>query len=86
MAMSAVNDLPQRARWLSASARIAVGRTGNAMASILLEHYRDTLNRIHQDGYMNYAVKQFRPYLYAAVSQFAPRQKSLTERILSRRK
>ena len=86
MAMAAIVDLPQKARWLSASARVAVERTGSVMAGVLLDHYQTTLKQIHETGYVKYAVVQFRPYLFAAVSQFAPRRRSLTERILSNRK
>jgi hypothetical protein len=82
MAMAAIADLPQKARWLSASARLAVGKTGSVMAGILLDHYRTTLKQIHETGYVAYAIRQFRPYLYAAVSQFSPQRRSLTERLL----
>ncbi|PYS04146.1 MAG: hypothetical protein DMG12_10720 [Acidobacteria bacterium] len=85
MAMSAIADLPQRTRWLSASVRLAVNKTGSVMAGILLVHYRTTLKQIHESGYYRYAVHQFRPYLYAAASQFSPRRRSLTERLLLKR-
>lgn len=85
MAMSAIADLPQKARWLSASARLAAGKTGSVVAHILLDHYRTTLNQIHDTGYVRYTVRQFRPYLYAAVSQFSPRRLSFTERFLARK-
>lgn len=81
MAMSAIADLPQKTRWLSASARLAVSKTGSVMAGVLLDHYRMTLTQIHETGYVRYAVRQFRPYLYAAVSQFSPRRRTLTERL-----
>jgi hypothetical protein len=81
LAMSAMADLPQKARWISATSRLAVGKTGSVMADILLDHYTMTLKQIHQAGYVDYAVRQFRPYLYAAVSQFSPGRRSLTERI-----
>jgi hypothetical protein len=84
MAMSAVNDLPQKARWLSASTRLAVGKTGSVVASALLDHYRVTLGQIRERGYIRYAVQQYRPYLYGAISQFSPKRPSLTERILKR--
>jgi hypothetical protein len=84
MAMSAIADLPHKARWISASARNAVGKTSSVVAGVLLDHYRTTLTQIQKDGYVPYAVRQFRPYLYAAVSQFSPRRSSLTERLLNR--
>jgi len=85
MAMSAIADVPQKARWFAASARLAARKTGVAVAGILLEDYRATLNKIRKTGYVRYAVRQFRPYLFAAVSQFSPRRRSLTEKLLARR-
>jgi hypothetical protein len=84
MAMSAMTDLPQTARWLSASTRLAAGKTGSIVAGVLIDHYRTTLEQIREVGYARYAVRQFRPYLYAAVSQFSPRRGSLTERLLAK--
>jgi hypothetical protein len=84
MAMSAVTHVPQKARWLSASAQLAARKTGVAVGGLLLEDYRATLNQIRKTGYVRYAVRQFRPYLSAAVSQFSPRRKSLTEKLLAR--
>lgn len=84
MAIAAIADLPRKARWLSASARLAVGKTGSLMSNALLEHYRTTLLQIRQDGYFPYAARQFRPYLYAAASQFSPQHSSLTERLVQR--
>ena len=82
MAMSAVASLPQRTRWLSTSARLAMNKTGSVVAGVLLDHYRTTLRQIHEIGYLRYWIRQFRPYLYAAVSHFSPRRRSLTERLL----
>lgn len=86
MAMAAMADLPRGARWLSASTRLAVGRTGSIAAGVLLDHYRTTLQQIREVGYVRYAVRQFRPYLFAAVSQFSPKRRTLTERIIGGRK
>jgi hypothetical protein len=85
MAMSAVANLPQKARWLSVSARLAARKAGASVAAVLLEDYRTTLKSIRETGYVRYAARQFRPYLLAAVSQFSPRRRSLTEKILTRR-
>ena len=82
MAMSAIADIPQKTRWLSASARHAAGRTGSVVAGALLDHYSTTLTEIRKTGYVPFAIRQFRPYLYAAASQFSPRRRTLTERIL----
>ena len=86
MAMSAIAEIPQKARWLSASTRLAVGKTGSIVAGVLLDHYRTTLGQIRETGYVRYAVRQFRPYLYGAIVQFSPRQRTLTERLLNRKK
>jgi hypothetical protein len=83
MALSAMKSVPEKARWLSASARSAARKTGNAVAAILLEDYRTSLKQIRETGYARYAFQQSRPYLSAAVSQFSRRHKSLTERLIS---
>jgi hypothetical protein len=85
MAMSAIANVPQKARWLTASARAAARKTGATVAAVLLQDYRTTLKRIRETGYVRYAARQFRPYLFAAFSQFSPRQASLTEKLLTRR-
>lgn len=84
MAISAMKSVPEKARWLSASARSAARKTGTAVAAILLEDYRTSLQQIRETGYIRYAVKQFRPYLSAAVSQFSPGRQSLTERLIAK--
>jgi hypothetical protein len=85
MALSAVASLPRNARWLSASTKLAVDKTGSLVSGMLLEHYKTTLKQIHDAGYIQYAVRQYRPYLYAALSQFSPEHRSLTERLLGKR-
>ena len=86
MALSAITAIPEKTRWLSASARLAVGKTGSVIAGVLLDHYQKTLGEIRQTGYMRYAVRQFRPYLYGAASQFSPKRSTLTERLFEKRK
>jgi hypothetical protein len=83
MALSAMKSVPEKTRWLSASARSAARKTGTAVAAILLEDYRTSLKQIRKTGYIRYAVGQFRPYLAAAVSQFSPGRESLTERLIT---
>src|SRR5215831_20471018 len=85
MALSAIAAIPRKARWLSVSARLAVGKTGSVVAGVLLDHYRSTLDHIRETGYVRYVVRHFRPYLYSAVSQFSPRRQTLTERLLGRK-
>jgi hypothetical protein len=82
MAVSAVRALPDRVRWLSASARVGAARTGQLVAAALLDHYRETLSEIQQVGYLTYAGRQFRPYVRAAANQFSPARRTLTQRLL----
>ena len=86
MALSAITAIPEKTRWLSASTRLAVGKTGSIMSGVLLDHYQQTLGEIRKVGYMRYAVRQFRPYLYGAASQFSPQRRTLTERLLRKNK
>jgi hypothetical protein len=82
MALAAVSRIPENMLWLSRCARGAARRTGQMLAEGLLEHYRTTLAEIRGAGYAAYWVREFRPYLKAAVLQFSPGRVSLTERIL----
>ena len=84
MAIDAVRALPEGVRWLSASARVGVTRTGQVFASALLEHYKVTLNDIQRVGYWTYAAGQLRPYVHAAARQFSPQHRTLTERLLDK--
>jgi hypothetical protein len=84
MAVSAARALPDGVRWLSASARVGGMRTGQIFAAALLDHYRQTLSEIQQVGYLAYAGRQCRPYVLAAVDQFSPKRRTLTQRLLER--
>ncbi len=84
MAMSAVRGLPEGARWLSASAKVGATKTGQIVAAGLLDHYRDTLAEIREVGYGTFAKRQLAPYVRAAASQFSPRRRTLTDRLLAR--
>ena len=84
VAVSAIRAVPDRVRWLSASARVGAVRTGQVLGSALLEHYRQTLTEIQQVGYTEYATRQFRPYLKAAAEQFSPAEPTLTERFMDK--
>jgi hypothetical protein len=86
MAVSAVRGLPEGARWLSASVRVGAARTGQVVATALLDHYRSTLVEIRDVGYGAFAKRQLGPYVRAAVAQFSPERRTLTERILDRGK
>ena len=84
MAVSAVRALPGGLRWLSSSARVGATRTGQIFGSALLDHYRQTLGEMRQVGYLAYAGRQFRPYVRAAVGQFSPGRRTLTERLFEK--
>jgi hypothetical protein len=84
MAVSAARALPGGVRWLSASARVGATRTGHVLAAALLDHYTQTLSEIQQVGYLNYAGRQFRPYVRAAVHQFSPKRRTLTQKLFEK--
>ncbi len=84
MAVSAARALPGGVRWLSASARAGAARTGQVFAAALLDHYAQTLNEIRKVGYLTYAGRQFRPYVRAAVDQFSPKRRTLTQHLLDK--
>jgi len=84
MAMSAMEKVPDRLRWLSRSAPLAARRTGEVFAGPLLDHYSQTLSEIQKVGFLAYWRTQFRPYLRAAAAQFSREHASLTERFLER--
>jgi len=86
MAVSAVAHLPENVLWLSRAARSAARRTGRVLGEVILDHYSQTLTEMAETGYFEYWRKEFRPYLRAAASQFAPAHTSLTERFLRRRR
>jgi hypothetical protein len=84
MAVSAARSLPEGVRWLSASARVGATRTGQIVAGAMLDHYRQTLSEIQEVGYLAYAGRQLRPYLRAAVGQFSPQRRTLTQHLLEK--
>ncbi len=84
IAVSAVRAIPGGVRWLSSSARVGAARTGQIFGSAVLDHYKQTLGEIRELGYFAYADRQFRPYVRAAVGQFSPTQRTLTERLFEK--
>lgn len=84
MALSAIRALPQQARWLASSAGVGALRTGQVLAGSVLDHYRETLQTLHREGFLNYAARELRPYVRAAAQQFSPRHRTLTQRLLHR--
>lgn len=84
MAVSAARALPDGLRWLSASARAGATRTGQILAAALLDHYRHTLSDLQEVGYLAYVNRQVRPYVRAAVDQFSPKRRTVTERLIEK--
>ena len=84
MALSAVSRVPENLLWLSRCAKGAARRTGQFFAGVLLDHYSATMLEIRSTGFMAYWIREFRPYLKAAASQFSPRRVTSTERMLGR--
>jgi hypothetical protein len=84
LALAAVRGLPDGVRWLSASAMAGAARTGQVMASSLLDYYKRTLDDVQREGYRAYTARQLRPYVRAAASQFSPARRTLTQRLLDR--
>jgi len=84
MAVSAARTIPQGVRWLSASAQTGAMRTGELVVSALMDHYRETLAEIRETGYAAYLQRQLGPYVRAAIGQFAPERRTLTDRLLER--
>lgn len=84
LAIAAVRGLPGSVRWLSSSARVGATRTGQVLAGVLLQHYEQTLREIRSTGYIAYAAAHLRSYIHAAVRQFSPEHRTLTERLLDK--
>jgi hypothetical protein len=84
MAVSAVRALPEKARWLTASAFVGASHTGKLFSTAILEHYTQTLNELREVGYVAYAKRQLSPYLRACVDLFSPGRRTLTHRVLDR--
>jgi hypothetical protein len=84
LALSAVRVLPDKARWLSASARAGARRTGKVFSAAILDHYTQTLNEMRAVGYVGYAKRQLSPYVRACVDQFSPQTRTLTQRLLEK--
>lgn len=64
--------------------RAGVVRTGEMVGVALLDHYSRTLADMRQTGYATFAARQFRPYVRAAIDQFSPKRRTLTERLLEK--
>jgi hypothetical protein len=86
MAIAAVRGLPNKAAWLSASTRVGASRAGKLLAADILDDYSRTLNELREVGYLAYTKRQLSPYLRACVDQFSQRRRTLTQRLLERKR
>ena len=85
LAVAAIGELPRRARLLSRSATLAARKSGGRMSEALLEHYRTTLAKIRETGFLAYGVRQLSPYVSAALKGFSPQLSTHTERFVRKR-
>ena len=86
IALSALRQLPEDSRWLSAAVRVGSRRAGEVVARGFLDHYRTTLAEIREIGFAHYWLRELRPYLSGAARQFLPERLSSTERFLKKRR
>jgi hypothetical protein len=84
LALTAAGKIPETVRWWSTSAKVAASRTGQILGASLLDYYRETLDDIRKIGFAAYASRQLKPYLRAAVGQFSPERRTITQRIIDR--
>jgi hypothetical protein len=84
LAISAVSELPERARVLSKSAAVALRRSGAVVSDALLVHYRDSLEQIRSVGFLSYGARQLAPYARAAVAAFHPARETLTGKFMGK--
>jgi hypothetical protein len=64
--------------------RAGVVRSGEMVGVAMLDHYSRMLAEMRQAGYATFAARQFRPYVCAAVDQFSPKRRTLTERVIDK--
>jgi hypothetical protein len=64
--------------------RVSAVRTGQFFTSALLDHYRQTLSELREVGYWTYASRQLKPYVHAAIDQFSPKRRTMTERVVDK--
>ena len=84
LALAAVRTLPDKMKWFSEAAVAGATRTGQMVSTMLLDHYRETLGEMRRVGYLQFGRTQLGPYYRAAVGQFAPGQRTLTQQLIDR--
>jgi hypothetical protein len=86
MALAAVRGLPGRASWIARSTQVGATRAGKLLAVDILDGYRQTLTDLRAVGYLTYTKRQLSPYVRACVDQFSRQRRTLTERLLNRKR
>ena len=86
MAVSTLAHVPSNLLWLSKAANLAARRTTETVGGAVLDHYQAVLREISQTGFLACLKRESRPYLRAAVKQFAPQHETLTDRMLRRKR
>jgi hypothetical protein len=84
LALSAIGELPERARVLSKAAVIVVRHGGGALSTALLDHYRQSLAELRATGFLRYGARQLAPYTQAAIDAFAPARATFTSKLLDK--
>ncbi|HUQ53287.1 MAG TPA: hypothetical protein VM692_13760 [Gammaproteobacteria bacterium] len=84
LAVSAIGELPEKARVLSKAAAVVLRHGGAAVSNALLDHYRQSLQQMREVGYLHYGVRQLTPYTRAAIGAFHPQRATLTDKLLDR--
>jgi hypothetical protein len=84
MTLAAVRNLPGNVRWLFRCMQSMGRSAGGLVTATVLDHYQASLARIRAEGYGQFWMNEFRPYLTAAARQFSPQRGSLTQRMLHR--
>jgi hypothetical protein len=84
LAVSAVSELPERARVLSKTAAVVLRHGGAALSNALLDHYRQSLQQMREVGFLGYGVRQLTPYTHAALGAFHPERETLTGSLLDK--
>jgi hypothetical protein len=84
LAVSAVSELPERARVLTRATAIVLKHGGGALSGALLDHYRKSLKDMRAAGFLRYGGRQLAPYSHAALAAFHRDRDTLTGRLLDK--
>jgi hypothetical protein len=84
LALSAVQKLPEKVQWFSEAAGVGATRTGQLLATMLVTHYRETLGEMRRVGHVQFGKTQLGPYYRAAVGQYSPHHRTLTQQLIDR--